>query len=115
MSVHLGLHWSAVLSVFPKKSGKSRVKTAATVIMRIIAAVFAVYGGYCFVKADIFTYMTFKAHFAFLDYERAPILVLCDNIAMMCAWAFLSYYILKLAQHISRSKKQDKVEGENQQ
>lgn len=115
MSVHLGLHWSMVLSVFPKKSGKSRAKTAVTVIVRIIAAAFAVYGGYCFVKADIFTYMTFKAHFAFLDYERAPILVLCDNIAMMCAWAFLSYYILKLVHFNSRSQKTEKGEGEKQQ
>ena len=94
--IHLGLHWSAVVSMFGKKSARDIAKTAAVVILRIIAAAIAVYGGYCFIKADIFTYMTFQVHFAFLDYERAPALVLGDNLAMMGTWVYLSYYFVKL-------------------
>ncbi|MBD5138473.1 MAG: DUF4405 domain-containing protein, partial [Ruminococcus sp.] len=94
--IHLGLHWSAVVSMFGKKSARDITKTAAVVILRIIAAAIAVYGGYCFIKADIFTYMTFQVHFAFLDYERAPALVFGDNLAMMGTWVYLSYYFVKL-------------------
>lgn len=107
MSVHLGLHWGMVVSMFHKAKGK------AAFLLRMLAVAVAIYGGYRFLKADIFTYMTFQTHFAFLDYERAPALVLGDQLAMMGAWVFLSYYLVKIVQCISRSKKRDQV-GETQ-
>lgn len=114
-SIHLGLHWGMVVSMFRKAASRCKIKTAATFLLRIIAVAVALYGGYCFVKADIFTYMTFQTHFAFLDYERAPALVLADHLAMMGTWVFISYYPVKIAQYISRSKKRDKAQGGDEQ
>ena len=107
MSIHLGLHWSIVVSVFGAKTVRSALKTKVTILLRIAAVVTAVYGGYCFVSADIFTYMTFQTHFAFLDYDRAPALVLGDRLAMMGTWVFLSYYSIKFIQHFLRLKRED--------
>lgn len=103
--IHLGLHWSMVISMFRKIPVHGGAKKAAVIILRIIAAAIAVYGGYCFIKADIFTYMTFKMHFAFLDYERAHVLVLVDNLAMLGAWVYLSYYFVKLYNIFPKEKK----------
>lgn len=94
--IHLGLHWSMIILMFRKITVHGGAKKAAVIILRIIAAAIAVYGGYCFINADIFSYMTFKMHFAFLDYERAPALVLGDNLAMLGTWVYLSYYFAKL-------------------
>ena len=115
MGIHLGLHWGMVVSMFRKTADRSKAKRLVTFLLRIIAVAVAVYGGCLFIKADIFTYMTFQVHFAFLDYEPAPVLVLGDQFAMMGAWVFVSYYFIKIAQCISRSKKRDKVQkGEGQ-
>lgn len=102
--IHLGLHWSMVISMFRKIPVHGGAKKAAVIILRIIAAAIAVYGGYCFVKADIFSYMTFKMHFAFLDYERAHVLVLVDNLAMLGTWVYLSYYFAKLCKFFPNEK-----------
>ena len=101
--IHLGLHWNMVISMFRKVPVHGGAKKAAVIILRIIAAAIAVYGGYCFIKADIFSYMTFKMHFAFLDYERSPVLVLWDNFAMLGTWVYLSYYLAKLHNIFSKN------------
>lgn len=110
MGIHLGLHWSIVVSIFGKRTFPSGAKTTVTILLRIVAVAAAVYGGYCFISADIFTYMTFQTHFVFLDYERAPALVLGDQFAMMGTWVFLSYYFTKISQCFSRVGKRSKVQ-----
>lgn len=115
MSMHLGLHWGMIVSMFSKESEKSNLRTVMRFVLRIIAAALAAYGGYCFIKADALSYMTFRMHFAFLDFERAPALVLGDQLAMMGAWMFISYYFGKIIQLVSRSRKSDQnPEGENE-
>ena len=111
MGIHLGLHWSIVVSILSgKKTAQSGVKTTVIILLRIVALAVAAYGGYCFICTDIFTYMTFQTHFVFLDYERTPALVLGDQLAMMGTWVFLSYYFIKIAQCFSRLGKRGKVQ-----
>ncbi len=102
--IHLGLHWSMIILMFRKIPVHGGAKKAAVIILRIIAAAIAVYGGYRFVNAGIFSYMTFKMHFAFLDYERAPVPVLIDNLAMLGTWVYLSYYFAKLYKFFPNEK-----------
>lgn len=109
--IHLGLHWSMIILMFRKVPVHGGARKTAVIILRIIAAAIAVYGGYRFVNTDIFSYMTFKMHFAFLDYERAPALVLCDNLAMLGTWVYLSYYFAKLYKFFP-NEKSDNVRNE---
>ena len=95
MSLHLGVHWGIVVGKFRKLS-KGKKRTAIVWSMRIIAVLIAVYGGYCFVKADIFSYMFLKNDFAFFDFEKSAVLVFAEYIAMMTLWTFFGYYIAKL-------------------
>lgn len=104
MGIHLGMHWGMVVSMLSKKTTRSGAKTTITILLRIAAVAVAAYGGYCFISKDIFTYMTFQTHFAFLDYERAHVLVLGDQLAMMGTWVFLGYYFTELAQYFPRMK-----------
>ncbi len=46
--------------------------------------------------------MTFRTHFAFLDYERPALLVFADNLAMLGTWAAVSYYLGKLLKYKKR-------------
>lgn len=104
MGIHLGMHWGIVVFMFSR--GKTRRNSKIAVFfLRLAAAAVAAYGGYCLISAGIFDYMTFQTHFAFLDYERAPVLVLGDQLAMMSTWVFLSYYFIKAVQYLSRPGK----------
>lgn len=110
MSVHLGLHWGIITGFADKKLKQKAVRNAAFILMRLLATGIAVYGGYLFLSADIFNYMTFQTHFAFLDYGRPPVLVICDQISMMGLWVFLSYYFTKIVQHFSVCRKRKKAQ-----
>lgn len=96
MGLHIGLHWTLVLAMFRKIKLRDSAKKRAVIAARVAALAVAGYGAYCFVKADMPSYMTFKTHFAFLDYERPAPLVFADNLAMLGTWAAMSYYLGKL-------------------
>lgn len=107
MSVHLGLHWSMVISMFHKFSGG---KKSAVVpwILRLIAVLIAVYGAICFYRADIFSYMFLKVEFAFLDYEKSAVLIFAEYMAMMGLWVFIAYYVSKALGRALTSKSKRK-------
>lgn len=89
MSMHLGLHWSMVANrLTPKEKGNP----AFLWICRAAAFLLALYGAVRFYQADIYTYMLMKTHFAFLDYEKAAVMVLFENLAMMSTWISVGYY-----------------------
>ena len=52
MSVHLGLHWSMILGMCRKLTGGREKPQAVTWILRIMAALLAVYGLYLFGRRD---------------------------------------------------------------
>ena len=99
MSLHLGLHGSALAGAVRKWNRAWRV------ILGVLAAGVAVYGGVCFTRADILTYMTFQTHFAFLDYERSPALVLGDQLAMMVCWALIGWCLGAGLRALSKGQK----------
>lgn len=89
MGVHLGLHWGAISSRFHFTAGTVR-------ILRIITAAAAAYGFYLFLKNGIPVYLLGGTHFAFLDYEMAPVLVLSENLLMLLFWCWISYELCGL-------------------
>lgn len=94
MSLHLGLHWSMVLGMFRKLTGGKKLPVP-TWILRLLGLAVAGYGAYCFIRADIFSYMFLQNEFAFFDFEKSAIAVFSEYIAMMGLWIFVGYYIAK--------------------
>lgn len=110
MSVHLGLHWGMVIGMFRRFSGGKKA-VAFACIFRLIAAMIAGYGAVCFYRADILSYMFLQADFVFLDYEKSPVSVFTEYMAMMGLWVFISYYVSKALGRLSASKSKRKEKG----
>lgn len=110
MSVHLGLHWGMVIGMFRRFSG-SKKAVALTWIFRLIAAMIAGYGAVCFYREDILSYMFLQVDFVFLDYEKSPVSVFTEYMAMMGLWVFISYYVSKALGRLSASKSKRKEKG----
>lgn len=94
MSLHLGLHWGMVIGLFRKLKGEKKLPVLVW-ILRLLGLAVAVYGAYCFICADIFSYMFLKTEFAFFDFEKSAVLVFSEYIAMMGLWIFVGYHITK--------------------
>lgn len=94
MSLHLGLHWSMILGMFRKYTGG---KKSSVLMWLLRAAAFGIagYGAFCFIRADIVSYMFLKTEFAFFDFEKNAALVFAENIAMMELWVCIGYYAVK--------------------
>ncbi|MBD5520198.1 MAG: DUF4405 domain-containing protein [Lachnospiraceae bacterium] len=110
MSIHLGLHWGVFIGFADIKLKQKTVRNVIFLLLRLLAVVIAVYGGYLFLNADIFDYMTFQTHFAFLDYDRLPVLVISDQIVMMFFWVFMSYYFTRIVQYFSGLQNRKKAQ-----
>lgn len=94
MSLHLGFHWGMILGIFRKFTGGKNMP-ALVWGLRLVGLVIAGYGAYCFIRADIFSYMFLQNEFAFLDFEKSAALVLAEYIAMMGLWVCIGYYVTK--------------------
>lgn len=94
MSLHLGLHWSMVLSVVRRLAGgESSARTAAVRTFGVLAAV---YGAVSFYRRDLFSYLLLRTHFVFFNFEEPLALFFADNISIMGLFIFLGYYAGKL-------------------
>lgn len=94
MSLHLGLHWGMIIGMFRKLTNGKRLP-ALVWTMRLFAVAIAGYGAYCFIGADIFSYMFLKSEFVFFDFEKSAFSVFSEYIAMMGLWIFVGYYVAK--------------------
>lgn len=82
MGFHIGLHVNAMVSKMP-----INIKRVLSAILTIIAGC----GFYLFLKSGIIDYITFKTHFAFLDYEKPAVLVFAENVMMLIFFAFIGH------------------------
>ena len=82
MGTHLGLHIPAMASGMKLEGRK---KTIAVAVFCAIACA----GMFLFIRNGMFNYMFFRSAFAFLDYEKAGVLVFLENLTMLLAWAFI--------------------------
>ena len=89
MGVHLGLHWGAI-------SAKLRLNEKAAFCLRIFTTATAACGFFLFLKNGIPVYLVCGTHFAFLDYETPPALVLAENFLTLLFWVWISYELSKL-------------------
>lgn len=94
MSLHLGLHWGMITRMLRKLTGGKKLPVLVW-ILRLFAAAIAAYGAFCFIRADIFSYMFLKAEFVFFDFEKSAFSVFSEYIAMMGLWIWIGYYAAK--------------------
>ena len=87
MSLHLGLHWRAMLSAaerwFPRKTA------AGTILLRAAAVVIVLYGYYAFVKRDVGDYLFLRSAFVFFDPSEPAARLILDYMAVMGVFVFL--------------------------
>ena len=93
MGMHIGLHISAMTVKMPVN-----IKKVLLVVLTIIAG----YGFYLFLKSGIINYISFKSHFAFLDYEKPAYLVFTENVSMLIFFSYISHNIANIVKGIGK-------------
>lgn len=94
MGLHIGLHVSAMAAKIP-----INIKKVLAVLFTIIAG----YGFFLFLKSGIINYITFKTHFAFLDYEKTAALVFLENVVMIISFIFIGHNAVSIIKMLGKS------------
>lgn len=89
MGVHIGLHMKAMTAKLPEK-GKMIFKVVLTGVSGV--------GLWLVMKSGIVNYITFRTHFAFLDYTTAKWLIILQNLAMLMFFVLAGYVLSEITQ-----------------
>ena len=82
MGLHLGMHIPVMIA---RLKLTDRMKMILSVVFCLTAGV-----GLClFIRSGMPDYLFFRVPFAFLDYEKAGVLVFLENVLMLLFWAFI--------------------------
>jgi hypothetical protein len=87
--IHLGLHMPAIMSGFGINGTK---KTLLTIVLFLIG----LYGLFLFVTQGKYEYLTFRQHFAMLDYETPKLLMILNNFSIFAAFMSIGMLMTKL-------------------
>ena len=93
MGLHIGMHIGVMAA---------KIKNPIRSIMLALFTVIAGYGFYLFLKSGIINYITFKTHFAFLDYEKPASLVFFENVSMLIFFAFVAHNLANALKGIGK-------------
>ena len=98
MGVHLGLH-------LPAMTASLRPGRAAKAVCTALFAAAAGLGLWLFVRGGVTEYITFRTHFAFIDYDKAAALVFLENLAELFFFTFLGANLFRFI--CGRNRKKD--------
>lgn len=93
MSIHIGLHWNAMLGHIKKSMKESKRLNFSA---RILCVGISAYGVYAFITRQLGSYMLLKTQFVFFDFDEPIIWFLLDYAEMMVLFATFGYYLSKL-------------------
>ena len=97
MGLHLGLHLPAMTAkIQPGKIWKA----VLTRLFTILAGT----GLWLFIRNSIPDYLSFRTHFAFFDYDKAPVLVFLENIAIEFFFVFIGANLFRILRGKKKSK-----------
>lgn len=102
MSLHLGLHWSMMLTVLRRAAGTAPGWTAA---LRILGAGVAIFGAAAFLRREVGAYLLGQIQFAFFDFEESLARFFLDYLAIMGLFVWTGHYLGVLLRKLSRKKK----------
>ena len=100
MSLHLGLHWSMILTAV-RRFSKAQW-------LRWLGWLTAACGVYALWKRGLPKYLFLRTHFAFFDYGEPVLFFFADYLAIMRLFIFCGYYGSRL---LNRNKKQKQREN----
>lgn len=92
MSLHLGLHWSMMLTMARKHLQPSPLRTWS---LCLIGWLWALYGALAFHRRDVGLYLLLKSHFVFYDYSEPVIFFLIDYFSVMALFVLIGYYFIQ--------------------
>ena len=92
MSVHIGLHWNAMLGHIKNTMKKAKW---LRITARTLCAGISAYGVYAFTHRQLGDYMLLKTQFVFFNFDEPIALFLLDYAAMMMLFATIGYYLSK--------------------
>ena len=101
MGIHLGLH-------APAMTARLKFDTKTKIIIGVIFMAISGYGLHLFIASRVLDYLFFKVPFAFLDYEKAAILVFLENLIMLIFWVFTGMIVAILSNFITRKNMKNK-------
>lgn len=94
ISLHIGIHWGAVLRRIQKRALPRR----RTILLRATAVLIAGYGICAFIRREIGMYMLLITTFVFFDFDEPLVLFFLDYLAIMGLFAVIGYYAMKALQ-----------------
>lgn len=100
MGLHLGMH---IPVMFARLRLTDKLKTVISAALCIVAGI----GLFLFIRNGMSDYLFFCVPFAYLDYEKAGILVFLENILMLTFGAYIGTQIAVLCRN-SQMKTEDK-------
>ena len=100
MGLHLGMH---IPVMFARLHLTDKLKTVISAALCVVAGI----GLFLFIRNGMPDYLFFRVPFAFLDYEKAGILVFIENVLMLLFWGFIGTEAAVLCRN-SQMKTKDK-------
>ena len=115
MSVHLGMHWSVIFSIFCKMRKEKTASNPLAWLIRVPPIMIAGYGLYLFIQKNIISYLFLRIQFVFFDFEQSAVSVLAEYIVMMGFWISFGFYVMKGIRKISllQTKRKEMYHEEN--
>ena len=92
MGLHLGMH---VPVMFARLHLTDKLKMVISAALCVVAGI----GLFLFIRNGMPDYLFFRVPFAFLDYEKAGILVFIENVLMFLFWAFIGTEVAVLCRN----------------
>ena len=108
ISAHIGLHLSSFIGMIKDKLKKSMFEYVYYVILLAIV----LYGGYSFVATRFFENMFLLKDFTFFDFNKNPIIVYIEYIAILLFVAFILNGITHIVRKIKGSRKKEEKKYE---
>ena len=102
MGLHMGMH---IPVMFAKLKLTDTVKTIFSAVFCCIAGT----GLFLFLKSGMMDYLLFNVPFAFLDYEKAGVLVYLENILMLTFWVYMGTQVALICRNSQRKNKEKKT------
>ena len=100
MGLHLGMH-------IPLMIARMKLADKLRMVLSVLLCIVAGIGLFLFIKNGMPGYLFFRVPFAFLDYEKAGILVFLENILMLTFWAYIGTQVAVLCRN-SQMKNEEK-------
>ena len=92
MSLHLGLHWGAVMGMARRIAGLRVPSKRRTAVLRLLAAAVSCYGFYAFFHSGLPDYLLLRSHFVLFPPDLTVTRFLVDYAAIMGLFLAIAHY-----------------------